>query len=591
MTGSRVDVAELPCTRCGKVLPLLDVATCTCGTWLTPFAASEVLSAEERRIHRGSHAPYTCTPCPICKQQMFLRGAVPGLFQGCSCHGYWIDAEAADSTGLARGIDLEALERRRGDPAATEATIAALCAQQMRTDLEQLDDDLRRSDAAQLRAREELEQARAEAAALKAELRSRNEAVNEAVNDAMKESLADATAHEQQVATLERQLGDSSRKLRDALTQTEAQASQLHALEGRVKELSDVNDALRAQVTLIGERTVQLEADRDRFAQDMARETANRTRGDEEATRLRAQLEQRDHDLRRSEDELARLRRDLDQLGAKLAAMSDELQVRGTTVTEHERQVAKLNGQLDTAERKLLEALREIDAKEAELRTLDARAKELFEANNALRSEIAQASKQREQLDAARASEARENARLQQNLNGVTSTLAEYQQSVQRLENQGKALEVERDQFRQVIEAQQERILTVDEARKRVELMFHDLQLRHHQLDVGHELAKGENAKLAQENAMMRAELGRLQLEIQHLLRDRVVDRSLHDALAANEDLRKELAQAQQTIIGLTADRETFERLRMVMDAHAGEAPPPADGRAPPPADRNPAAT
>ncbi len=113
--------AELSCPRCSKPLPPLDVAACGCGTWLTAFAARHLLTDDERRADRITRWWRVRAPCPMCGEQMLLRGIKPGLFQGCDGHGYWIDADTVELTSLAGGIDLEALERKREDPAALEA--------------------------------------------------------------------------------------------------------------------------------------------------------------------------------------------------------------------------------------------------------------------------------------------------------------------------------------------------------------------------------------------------------------------------------------------------------------------------------------
>jgi hypothetical protein len=60
-------------------------------------------------------------PCPMCEDQMSLRGDEPGLLQGCDLHGFWIDADTVEHTGLSRGIDQDALRRDRDDLAKVEA--------------------------------------------------------------------------------------------------------------------------------------------------------------------------------------------------------------------------------------------------------------------------------------------------------------------------------------------------------------------------------------------------------------------------------------------------------------------------------------
>jgi hypothetical protein len=57
----------------------------------------------------------------MCGDKMVLCGEEPGLFQGCEAHGYFIDADTVDQTGLVRGIDHVAIRRLREDPSAVEA--------------------------------------------------------------------------------------------------------------------------------------------------------------------------------------------------------------------------------------------------------------------------------------------------------------------------------------------------------------------------------------------------------------------------------------------------------------------------------------
>ena len=110
------ELEELSCPRCKKKLPALDVATCKCGgVWVTAFAATEVLSPEERQPDPVTRWWRVREPCPSCGDKMVLRGQEPGLFQGCDLHGYFIDADIVEHTTLARGIDYEALDRKRQD--------------------------------------------------------------------------------------------------------------------------------------------------------------------------------------------------------------------------------------------------------------------------------------------------------------------------------------------------------------------------------------------------------------------------------------------------------------------------------------------
>lgn len=123
MTAYRaIPPAAIDCPRCKQRLPPQDVASDSCGTWVSAFAASEVLTDEERR-----HDPVTRwwrvrAPCPICGEQMLLRGIDPVLFQGCDGHGFWIDADIVEHTRqLSQGVDHAAIERKRADETRVEA--------------------------------------------------------------------------------------------------------------------------------------------------------------------------------------------------------------------------------------------------------------------------------------------------------------------------------------------------------------------------------------------------------------------------------------------------------------------------------------
>lgn len=113
----------LRCPRCrNQPLPPLDVARCPAcgGAWVTAFAASEVLRAADVRLDPVTRWWRVREPCPHCGEKMKLCGEEPGLLQGCEVHGYWIDGDAIDSTGLARGVDEAALDRKRQDYARVE---------------------------------------------------------------------------------------------------------------------------------------------------------------------------------------------------------------------------------------------------------------------------------------------------------------------------------------------------------------------------------------------------------------------------------------------------------------------------------------
>ena len=118
------ELVELSCPRCRKrKLPALDVATCggCAGVWVSAFAASEVLAPEELRPDPVTRWWRVREPCPSCGEKMVLRGIEPGLFQGCDLHGYFVDGDVVEHTRIAKGIDYEALDRKRHDDRRVQA--------------------------------------------------------------------------------------------------------------------------------------------------------------------------------------------------------------------------------------------------------------------------------------------------------------------------------------------------------------------------------------------------------------------------------------------------------------------------------------
>jgi hypothetical protein len=115
--------AELPCPRCNKALPALDIAACSqgCGTWVSRFAASVAFREGETVENKLTRWWRVRAPCPECGDKMTLRGDDPALLQGCDVHGYFVDADVVAHTGLARGDFDAALAKKREDTAVVEA--------------------------------------------------------------------------------------------------------------------------------------------------------------------------------------------------------------------------------------------------------------------------------------------------------------------------------------------------------------------------------------------------------------------------------------------------------------------------------------
>ena len=88
---------------------------------MTTFVADVVLTERDRRPDPVTRWWRVLEPCPVCNEKMKLHGDEPGLLLGCTGHGFWIDADTIEHTGLARPVDAAALERKREDAAAIAA--------------------------------------------------------------------------------------------------------------------------------------------------------------------------------------------------------------------------------------------------------------------------------------------------------------------------------------------------------------------------------------------------------------------------------------------------------------------------------------
>lgn len=116
---------ELECPRCGKPLPPLDIAACPdeCGTWVSAQASTVTFDPDEVRENLVTRWWRVRAPCPICAEQMTLRGVLDVHFQGCDRHGFWVDADTISQTGLVRPDLRERIKRMHEDVEAQRAEI------------------------------------------------------------------------------------------------------------------------------------------------------------------------------------------------------------------------------------------------------------------------------------------------------------------------------------------------------------------------------------------------------------------------------------------------------------------------------------
>jgi hypothetical protein len=84
-----------------------------CGVWVNHEAARDALLPAELVKSRLTTWFRERVPCPHCAAVMSLRGYDMALFQGCDEHGFWLDAETAGQTGLARPGVAPQVERAR----------------------------------------------------------------------------------------------------------------------------------------------------------------------------------------------------------------------------------------------------------------------------------------------------------------------------------------------------------------------------------------------------------------------------------------------------------------------------------------------
>lgn len=243
-------------------MPPLDVATCDaeCGTWVTADIATIALLTEELAEDRLTRWWRPRAPCPVCSEVMTVRGLGDGIFQGCSKHGYFIDAEVIQHTGLGRtGIvdeverhraAVEAEQRRAAEAVeharlrAEEARVAAdqarIAADQARIEKAERAAEQARKEAAE---RQAAEQRKADAAAQKAEeKRARREA------KAAEERAAKAA---KQVARAQRRT-DLVERTREAIARgdTEVLVDAMLGLEDRIEALEAIARKLTQIVTI-----------------------------------------------------------------------------------------------------------------------------------------------------------------------------------------------------------------------------------------------------------------------------------------------------------------------------------------------------
>lgn len=149
---------------------------------------------------------------------------------------------------------------------------------------------------------------------------------------------------------------------------------------------------------------------------------------------------------------------------------------------ERDAQIASLNGQLDHAEKQVRAAVARGDALERDKARVEARAAELFEDGNTSRREIEKLRLKLE-LATAHVGEAQlERDRAQSNLAKVTNCLAECQLQLHEAQSRDAAFLKELNELRALVDAHQEEVQVITEARRQVQGVCEELQRENERL-------------------------------------------------------------------------------------------------------------
>lgn len=91
---------------------------------MSAAAAAVVFTPEETVVNDLTRWWRVRAPCPLCSEQMTLRGFGDALFQGCDAHGFFVDQDTVGNTGLARPGLRDRLTKMREDADRHRAELA-----------------------------------------------------------------------------------------------------------------------------------------------------------------------------------------------------------------------------------------------------------------------------------------------------------------------------------------------------------------------------------------------------------------------------------------------------------------------------------
>lgn len=365
-----------------------------------------------------------------------------------------------------------------------------------------------------------------------------------------------------EVSVLRAQLDgvSSGQASRDAEnTRLRVQRDEAQAELTRMLEQLAARDTTLTSVTREAETLAGLVTEREGKLRD---EQARAAAGEQETARLRAKLEQRDSDLQRVEGELAAARSRLDAVERELKSSGLQGAERDMLVADLTAQIASLNQQLDNAEASYKREVARGDGLQRDHDRIKARADEMFKETLDLRAEQAKLRLELERTSNKVTESQLERDRAQHNLARITNSLAECQHKLNDALVRDERTARELATLSELAESLREEMLEITAARERVQGLYQDLQMRHSSMDSSARRMEGDNSKLTRENANYRLEVDRLRGEVDRVMLDRITDADARNAAVVLERLRRELADANTTIIQLRTDAETFGKLR-----------------------------
>ena len=160
------------------------------------------------------------------------------------------------------------------------------------------------------------------------------------------------------------------------------------------------------------------------------------------------------------------------------------------SLAERDAKIASLNGQLDHAETEVRAARARGDALERDKSRVESRAAELFDDGNVSRREIDKLRLKLELMSAKLGEAQLERDRAQSNLAKVTNCLAESQVQLHEAMSREAGILKELNELRALVDAHQEEVQVITEARRQVQGVCEELQQENERLRTEQTLAQ-----------------------------------------------------------------------------------------------------